>query len=114
MILILLNFYILSISKHGSMLVQAGSFRIPFSLLETIVAGDDRCGIFSLKHCFVSPPVLHAQVYTSSPLLLSYTVVLRVGTQTMSEHLKRISEQNARFASSFEFLSMMSNQQGKS
>ena len=38
MILILLNFYILSISKDGSMLVQAGSFRIPFSLLETVVS----------------------------------------------------------------------------
>ena len=38
MILILINFHFLCISEYESMLVQAGSFRIPFSLLETVVS----------------------------------------------------------------------------
>ena len=37
MILIFINFHFLCISEYESMLVQAGSFRIPFSLLETVV-----------------------------------------------------------------------------
>ena len=37
MILILINFHFLCISSYESMLVQAGSFLIPFSLLETVV-----------------------------------------------------------------------------
>ena len=45
MILISINFHFLWISEYESMLVQAGSFRIPFSLLETVV----KC-IFFIKH----------------------------------------------------------------
>ena len=37
MILILINFHFLCTSEYESMLVQAGSFWIPFSLLETVV-----------------------------------------------------------------------------
>ena len=40
MILISINFHFLCIGEYESMLVQAGSFWITFSLLETVVRGN--------------------------------------------------------------------------
>ena len=40
MILIWINFHFLCISEYESMLVQAGSFWIPFSLFKTVVYPD--------------------------------------------------------------------------
>ena len=42
MILISINFHFLCIGEYESMLVQAGSFWMPFSLLETVVLWDSK------------------------------------------------------------------------
>ena len=65
MILISINSHFLCISEYESMLVQAGSFWIPFSLLETVV-------IYIYLHTYLKYGVANATKAT--PLTFSLGV----------------------------------------
>ena len=103
MILISINFHFLWISEYESMLVQAGSFWIPFSLLETVVCNYNDttfyCNLYTNSLKYVRCTVFFLQIKVNLVLILQN--IFFAGKGITIDHC-------AKFGSSHDVLLLMS------